>query len=332
VSANVRWESVMEAPAEKGWSARVVDAGRLSDLRARVAAVLDSGDLPEETAARLADDVAFALPDGLEAARSVIVGAVARPLTQATLIVGDAEHTVSVPPHYASYFTIPDGLAEAAGAAFAPFGHRAVRFEPPLKTLAVCASLARYGRNNIAYVPGLGSYLMLAACATDAPSPDDATWAEPPQLALRALQRLPACLPHRRHPRRPLPARNGSLPDLRERRPRPVPRVGGPGLAHLRRRLSALSAGMPRERACGARDRAAGGVRRAGIRGDPRRHRPLRARPSDTRQARELRPRLLSRSHRQEPLRAARRLSPGPAATVSRPPPPGTITIRGKEP
>jgi len=177
VSANVRWESVMEALAEKGWSARVVDAGRLSDLRARVAAVLDSGDLPEETAARLANDVAFALPDGLEAARSVIVGAVARPLTQATLIVGDAEHTVSVPPHYAGYFTIPDGLAEAAGAAFAPFGHRAVRFEPPLKTLAACA--------------GLGSYLMLAACATDAPSPDDATWAEPPQLA--RCERCSAC-------------------------------------------------------------------------------------------------------------------------------------------
>jgi len=191
VSANVRWESVMEALAEKGWSARVVDAGRLSDLRARVAAVLDSGDLPEETAARLANDVAFALPDGLEAARSVIVGAVARPLTQATLTVGGADHTVPVPPQYAGGVAARDGLTEAAGAALAPFGHRAGRFEPPLKTLAACAGLARYGRNNIAYVPGLGSYLMLAACATDAPPPDDAAWAEPLQLA--RCERCSAC-------------------------------------------------------------------------------------------------------------------------------------------
>ena len=276
MSANVRWPSVIEELAGKGWSARVVAAARLTDLRARVAAVLESGDLPDKAAARIADEVTFALPDGLEAARSVIVGAVARPLTQATLTVGGAERTVPVPPHYAGYFTVPDGLAEAAGAALAPFGHRAVRFEPPLKTLAAGAGLTRYGRNNIAYVPGLGSYLMLAACVSDAPPPDDAVWDEPlAACALRTLQRLPARLPHRRHPRRPLPARDRPLPHVRQRRPRPVPGLGGPRLAHLRRRLPALPARVPRERRGGSRRRTAGGVRRAGIRGDPRCRRRL---------------------------------------------------------
>lgn len=192
MSANVPWESVIEALTEKGWSARVADAARLTDLRARVATVLGSGELPETAAAHLADKVAFALPEGLAAARSVIVGAVARPLTQATLTVGGADHTVPVPPQYAGGVAARDGLTEAAGAALAPFGHRAGRFEPPLKTLAACAGLARYGRNNIAYVPGLGSYLMLAACATDAPPPDDAAWAEPLQLA--RCERCSACL------------------------------------------------------------------------------------------------------------------------------------------
>jgi epoxyqueuosine reductase len=190
VSANIPWESVFEALEKSGWSARVVAAAHLDDLRARVAAVLESGDLPGEAAARIADEVAFALPEGL-AVRSVIVGAVARPLTQATLIVGGAERSVSVPPHYAGYFTVPDGLAEIAGAALAPFGHRAVRFEPPLKTLAAYAGLARYGRNNVVYVPGLGSYLMLAACVTDAPPPDDAVWTEP--LQLERCERCSAC-------------------------------------------------------------------------------------------------------------------------------------------
>lgn len=191
MSARVRWESVIEALAEIGWSARVVDAARLPELGARVAAVLDSGDLPEAAAARIAADVSFVLPEGF-AARSVIVGAVARPLTQARMTVGGTEHAVPVPPHYAGYFTVPDGLVEAAGAALAPSGHRAVRVEPPLKTLAACAGLARFGRNNIAYVPGLGSYLMLTACVTDAPPPDDTAWAEPLQLA--RCERCSACL------------------------------------------------------------------------------------------------------------------------------------------
>ena len=146
MSASVQWQSVIEALAEKGWSARVVAAARLTDLRARVAAVLESGDLPDAAAAHLADEVAFALPDGLEAARSVIVGAIARPLTQATLTVGGAERTVPVPPHYAGYFTVPDGLAEAAGAALAPFGHRAV-------TLRTAAQDTRRGRRPGALRP-----------------------------------------------------------------------------------------------------------------------------------------------------------------------------------
>jgi len=191
VSVHLPWETVIGALAEKGWSARVVAAARLSDLHSRVAAVLASGDLPEAAAARIADDLSWALPQGLAAARSVIVGAVARPLTQARLTVGGTEHAVPVPPHYAGYFIVPGGLAEAASAALAPFGHRAVRFEPPLKTLAACAGLARYGRNNIAYVPGLGSYLMLAACASDAAPPDDAAWAKP--LPLSRCERCSVC-------------------------------------------------------------------------------------------------------------------------------------------
>ncbi len=52
MSMHLRWETVIEALAEKGWSARVVAAARLSDLHSRVAAVLASGDLPEAAAAR----------------------------------------------------------------------------------------------------------------------------------------------------------------------------------------------------------------------------------------------------------------------------------------
>jgi len=87
---------------------------------------------------------------------------------------------------------VPDGLAAALGAALKPWGAGAARFEPPLKTLAAGAGLARFGRNNIAYVPELGSYLMLAACATDAPPPPDAPWGEPLQLA--RCERCSACM------------------------------------------------------------------------------------------------------------------------------------------
>ena len=192
IAATPDWTNVLADLAEAGWTARVVAAERMDDLRSRVAGVLASGELPGPTAGHLSDEVAFAWPAGVPRARSVVVAATPRPLTRAMLRVAGEEREVVVPPHYAGYHRVPDGLARALAAALAPSGHVAARFEPPLKTLAACAGLARYGRNNIAYVPGLGSYLMLAACGTDAPPPAEVAWDVP--LALDRCERCSACL------------------------------------------------------------------------------------------------------------------------------------------
>ncbi len=186
------WTSVLDALDGAGWTARVVAAECMQELRDRVAGILASGELPGPTARRIAGELASAWPDGVPEARSVVVAATRRPLTRATLTVAGEPREVVVPPHYAGYRSVPDGLAETLGEALAASGHRAARFEPPLKTLATCAGLARYGRNNVAYVPGLGSYLMLAACATDAPPPPEAAWGEP--LQLDRCERCTACL------------------------------------------------------------------------------------------------------------------------------------------
>jgi epoxyqueuosine reductase len=192
VSAPVDWPGILAGLEAAGWHARAVPVERLAEVAERVAGVLASGELPGPVAAGLRDQVAFELPAGVPAPRAVIVGAVARPLTQATLTLGDdRELTVPVPPHYAGYHTMPDRLAAAAAEALAAAGYSAARCEPPLKTLAACAGLARYGRNNIAYVPGLGSYLQLAACVSDAPPPEAAAWGEP--QALECCEHCVAC-------------------------------------------------------------------------------------------------------------------------------------------
>jgi epoxyqueuosine reductase len=185
------WTNVLGALAAAGWTAGVVAADRMDDLRSRVAGVLASGELPGPTVEHLRGEVAFDWPDAVMAPRAVVVAATPRPLTRATLTVGGEPREVVVPPHYAGYHTVPDGLAAALATALAPSGHTAARFEPPLKTLAASAGLLRYGRNNIGYVPGLGSYFMLAACATDAPPSGDA-WDEP--LLLGRCKRCSACV------------------------------------------------------------------------------------------------------------------------------------------
>ena len=171
MAGDVRWDDVLAGLRAQGWQARVVPVGRLDDARARVGKALSSGKLPGATAAHLADETAFELPLAVSSPRAVVVGAVARPLTQAVLQWRGEEHVVVVPPHYAGYYAVPGQLTELVTAALASSCYATARFEPPLKTLAVGAGLARYGRNNITYVAGLGSYLIYGACVTDAPPP-----------------------------------------------------------------------------------------------------------------------------------------------------------------
>lgn len=52
----------------------------------------------------------------------------------------------------------------------------------PYKRLAVCSGLATYGKNNITYVEGIGSYHVLSAFYTDAVCADD-PWREPVIMA-----------------------------------------------------------------------------------------------------------------------------------------------------
>jgi epoxyqueuosine reductase len=173
----VAWTEVTSSLAEAGWQARVLPAGRLVDVNERLADAI-KGSFDEELESYLLKWTRRGLPAS-PAARSVIIGATQRPLTQATMTWRGAAHTVQLPPHYAGYRTTPDKLAAAAQAALERFGYAAARCETPFKTLAACSGLAQYGYNNIAYVDGLGSYLMLAACVSDAPAPEDAFWGEP---------------------------------------------------------------------------------------------------------------------------------------------------------
>ena len=296
--------------ARAGWTARVVAAERMDDLRSRVAGVLASGELPGPTADHLGDEVAFAWPAELPEARSVVVAATPRPLTRATLSVGGAEREIVVPPHYAGYHTVPDGLTEALAAALAATGHTAARFEPPLKTLAACAGLARYGRNNIAYVAGLGSYLMLAACATDAPPPADSAWDEPRQLdrCERCSACLRACPSGAIRADRFLLQTDRCLTTVNEDEA-PFPDWVDPAWHHCAVGCLRCQQSCPENAGVELRVAAAGVVRRGGVGGDPRGDAGGRARRGDAREALALRPGLLAGAHRPQSGRAARRLS-----------------------
>jgi len=107
--------------------------------------------------------------------QSVIIVAVPRPAyARVTYTLGDTEYKA-----FAPVFTPMERVDEYIQTAVKKAGYDIQReARLPLKRLAVQSGLAEYGRNNITYVPGMGSYLAYRAFSTEI-SCENGVWREP---------------------------------------------------------------------------------------------------------------------------------------------------------
>jgi epoxyqueuosine reductase len=117
-------------------------------------------------------DVSATLPG----AWCLLIVAMPQPLTRVVFNWQGKMYRCDIPPTY--IWKADDArVTDALTSIFRPDGFKLVRVHLPVKTLAVRSGLAQYGKNNITYIPGFGSYHRLAAFATDCECPED-NWGE----------------------------------------------------------------------------------------------------------------------------------------------------------
>jgi len=109
------------------------------------------------------------LPDEFQDAQSIIVMAVYTPLMFVNFIYQGMAEEIMVPPQYYDDGITPEQLLKTVNQQV--IGHTGYRTEQTtcmlMKRLAARTGLTRYGRNNIAYAKGMGSFLTLYAFLTD---------------------------------------------------------------------------------------------------------------------------------------------------------------------
>lgn len=120
--------------------------------------------------------------DSLPEAKTIIVAAIPQALVRISFLRHGVEYYADIPP---SYFTRDnESRAEAILAdVLQTSGYKVAKAHLAMKTLAVRSGLAKYGKNNISYVPRMGSMHQLAAFYTDWPCYED-TWEEPDMMEL----------------------------------------------------------------------------------------------------------------------------------------------------
>jgi len=145
--------STAHLPQVRDWFARLEKMKRISDHKTYLSYI---------------HSFEFTLPKKLPAARSLIVMSLPLKLAAVGFSVQGKKRDVWIPTGYVDDgLRIKDVTDQIYARILKDRKWRVERAEMPLKTLAVRSGLAEYGKNNIAFVDGYGSFHQLLGFYTD---------------------------------------------------------------------------------------------------------------------------------------------------------------------
>ena len=174
---------------EGGYRGAVVPIERVAQLKQEIEERLNQKEIDAGLYKRYLSSFKFDVTANLPTIRSIIVTAAPQPQRKVTFDFSGKTFSVTIPPTY--YSDTDDQIRNILENALNTRGYQLHRAALPLKLLAVRSGMARYGKNNIAYVKGLGSFLRLRAFLSDMPS-DGTDWLEP--QVMEDCDRCRACL------------------------------------------------------------------------------------------------------------------------------------------
>lgn len=172
--------NLIKALGQAGCQGKLVSAEHLHDLQNDINAHHRQGLFDEEFFTEELRGFDFNSREGLPGAQSLIIVAAPQPQVRVTFKSGGKELPCIIPPTY-SYAT-DRKIENLLRLQLEPTGYQVKKAVLPWKLLAVRSGLAQYGKNNITYIGGLGSFYRLVAFVSDFPVAVD-SWGDPQILS-----------------------------------------------------------------------------------------------------------------------------------------------------
>lgn len=174
---------------ERGYRGAVLPVEHVPQLKHEIEERLDQKEIDAGLYEKYLTHFKFDVTTNLPTIRSIIVAAAPQPQRKVTFDFNGKTYSVIIPPTY--YSDTDDQVRNILENALTTRGYQLHRAALPLKLLAVRSGMAKYGKNNITYVEGLGSFVRLRAYLSDMP-PVRSDWLEP--QVMKECDTCKACL------------------------------------------------------------------------------------------------------------------------------------------
>ena len=169
----------------KGYRGKIVAIQHLNDLREEIEAYYNEGVLDKTLYREYLASFEFGIPKDFPTARSLVITSAPQPQQRVNFNFKGRSYHLTVPPTY-SHKT--DEIVENILSDILKLkGFNLYQAAVPEKLLAVRSGLAKYGKNNITYIEGMGSFYRLKAFLSDLPAIED-NWFE-----LQLLEQCNTC-------------------------------------------------------------------------------------------------------------------------------------------
>ena len=178
-----------ESTGKQGVQVKIVSIEHVGELETEIMTRYQKGLLDPDLYDAYLASFDFACHQKLKDARSLIIVSVPQPQIRVTFVRENKSYPVIIPPTY--YFAIDNDVADLLKADLEPQGYQLQKVRLPDKLLAVRSGLAQYGKNNISYVKGMGSFQRPVVFISDLPCEAD-SWGEP--TVLEQCEKCSACM------------------------------------------------------------------------------------------------------------------------------------------
>jgi epoxyqueuosine reductase len=176
--------AIQQDLTELGYHVRAVSYSHVKEIQDTIESLYQTKSIAQDVYDEVMEYVSFEVPKEMPEPKSVIILAIGNPANLNLVFQWKGgEVKTCLPGVYRKAFKSRETIWQEVGDTLAKYGFRWVRAPLPHKTLAVRSGLARYGRNNISYIEGLGNFHRLLAFYTDMPCDED-SWQEPRMLDL----------------------------------------------------------------------------------------------------------------------------------------------------
>jgi epoxyqueuosine reductase len=174
---------------QEGWQAKIVSIEHLGDLQKEIEGHRQNGLLDQELYDEYLDRFDFNISENFSDGKSLIVVSAPQPHVRVRFAWQGQTYPGIIPSTYSldTDHQIKDTLERL----LKPEGYHLEEKRLPDKLLGVHSGLARYGKNNITYVPGMGSLHRLVVFVSDLPCVED-NWGE--LKTLKACDGCTACM------------------------------------------------------------------------------------------------------------------------------------------